>query len=160
MSKEHTYQLVTTWTGNLGAGTAGYKSYARTHEITAPEKPLAIPGSSDPAFRGDPSRYSPEELFVASLSACHMLWYLHLCSDAGVVVTSYRDEAQGTMVEHSDGSGELTRVTLRPQVTLASAEKVRLAQELHGKAHTLCFIARSVRCYVAIEPTFDVVGEG
>jgi organic hydroperoxide reductase OsmC/OhrA len=160
VTKEHTYQLVTTWTGNLGAGTAGYKAYERAHEINAPEKLLAIPGSSDPAFRGDPRRYAPEELFVASLSSCHMLWYLHLCSDEGVVVSAYRDEALGTMVEHSDGSGEFTKVTLRPHVTLASSEKVRLARELHGKAHTLCFIARSVRCYVAIEPTFDVVGEG
>jgi organic hydroperoxide reductase OsmC/OhrA len=159
MPTNHTYQIVTTWTGNLGAGTAGYRAYERTHELRGAGKAAAIPGSSDPSFRGDPTRYNPEELFVSSLSACHMLWYLHLCAEAGVVVSAYRDEAVGSMVEHSDGAGEFERVTLRPMVTLANPEQLRLARDLHARAHTMCFIARSVRCYVAIEPTFDVTGE-
>ncbi len=70
-----------------------------------------IEGSSDPAFRGDASRYNPEELLLGALAACHMLWVLHLCADAGTVVMEYRDEAEGVAVEHPDGSGEFTMRT-------------------------------------------------
>jgi organic hydroperoxide reductase OsmC/OhrA len=92
----HAFAVSVEWTGNTGEGTSEYTSYQRSHEISAEGKPV-IPGSSDPAFRGDRSRYNPEELLVASLSACHMLWYLHLCADANLVVTSYVDHAEGTM---------------------------------------------------------------
>src|SRR3954469_19424294 len=94
--KEHHYSVKVNWTGNLGTGTSNYRAYNRNHEITAEGKPM-IPGSSDPAFRGDKSRYNPEEMLVASLSTCHMMWYLHFCSDAGIVVTDYHDNATGTM---------------------------------------------------------------
>src|SRR5579875_1440945 len=90
----HTFDVTVTWTGNTGAGTAGYRAYSRDHEITAAGCP-ALPGSSDPAFRGDPARYNPELLLLASLSGCHMLWYLHLCAVNGVVVQGYEDCASG-----------------------------------------------------------------
>ena len=80
------------WTGDRGVGTASYTAYARDHEITAPGKP-AIAGSSDPRFRGDATRWNPEELLLGAISACHQLWYLHLCAEAGVVVTAYVDDA-------------------------------------------------------------------
>src|SRR5499426_564348 len=102
--KEHHYSVVVTWTGNQGSGTSGYRDYRRDHDISAAGKPI-IPASSDPIFRGDASRYNPEDLLVASLSGCHMLWYLHLCADAGIRVTEYRDDATGTMVETADGGG-------------------------------------------------------
>ena len=76
--KRHTYQTQVDWTGNTGEGTKTYQGYGRDHTITSDGK-ARIQGSSDPAFRGDATRYNPEELLVASLSACHMLWYLHLC---------------------------------------------------------------------------------
>ena len=106
MGKEHRYQLEVAWTGNRGSGTSGYDSYGREHEIRAPGKP-GLPGSSDPAFRGDPARWNPEELLVASLSACHMLWYLHLCADAGIVVAEYVDRAEGIMAETRPGSRQV-----------------------------------------------------
>src|SRR5450755_1012214 len=99
MAKEHRYRTTTTWTGNLGTGTSHYRAYARDYEIVAPGKSSPVLGSSDPAFRGDASRYNPEDLLVASLSACHMLWFLHLCAQAGILVTSYSDAATGTMAE-------------------------------------------------------------
>jgi organic hydroperoxide reductase OsmC/OhrA len=105
--KEHSYSVNIRWTGNLGPGTANYRAYKRDHEISVPGKPL-LPGSSDPNFRGDKTRYNPEELLVASLSTCHMLWYLHLCSEAGLVITDYVDQAAGTMIETEDG-GDLCR---------------------------------------------------
>src|SRR6266478_1574426 len=110
----HHYRIVNRWTGNLGMGTAAYTAYSRDHELGFPGKSAAIPGSSDPAFRGNPARYNPEELLVGALSACHMLWVLHWCADAGIVITEYADEASGEMVERADGSGEFTRVTLHP----------------------------------------------
>jgi organic hydroperoxide reductase OsmC/OhrA len=154
MSQRHSYSVAVTWTGNTGTGTSGYRGYARSHEISASGK-LAIPGSSDPAFRGDPSRWSPEELLVASLSACHKLWYLHLCAEAGIVVTAYTDEAVGVMEDSSDGSGQFVEVTLKPKVSIAvGCDRVE-ALALHHAAHAKCFIARSVNFPVACEPTID-----
>ena len=151
--KEHRYAVTVEWTGNTGTGTAGYRTYERRHEITAPgaTKP-GIPGSSDPVFRGDRARWNPEELLVAALSACHQLWYLHLCADAGVVVTGYVDRAEGTLAEGADGGGRFSRVMLRPLVTVAPGTDVGRARALHGQAHALCFIANSVNCPVELEP--------
>src|SRR5437868_382677 len=112
MPKEHRYTVSTTWTGNLGRGTSDYRAYARSHEIAGSGKSVSIPCSSDVAFRGDATRYNPEELLVAALSACHMLSVLHLCADAGIVVTDYVDQAEGTMRENGDGSGDFVDVLL------------------------------------------------
>ena len=152
MAKQHVYQTTTTWTGNTGRGTADYRAYLRDHELTAAHKTAPIPGSSDPAFRGDRSRYNPEELLVASLSACHMLWVLHLCAEAGIAVTAYRDEAIGTMAQSEDGGGQFTEVVLRPRMTIADAGKIAEAEAVHRRAHELCFIARSVNFPVTHEP--------
>ena len=152
MAKEHHYQITTTWTGNLGTGTSHYRAYARDHEILAPDKTSPVLGSSDPAFRGNRSRYNPEELLVASLSACHMLWFLHLCAEAGIVVTGYSDGATGIMAEHTDGGGEFTRVTLHPHAVITDAKRIAEAAALHAKAHHLCFIARSMNFPVDHEP--------
>jgi len=155
--KEHTYQITVTWTGNDGEGTKSYRSYRRDHVITSGKKP-ELPGSSDPAFRGDPSRYNPEDLLVSALSACHLLSYLHLCAVNGVVVVSYHDEALGTMQEKPNGSGEFTRVVLHPHVTISEGDIAR-AEELHHRAHELCFIANSVKFPVEVEPTITVAVE-
>jgi organic hydroperoxide reductase OsmC/OhrA len=152
MAKEHHYEITTTWTGNLGSGTSHSRDYARDHEITAPFKVSAVLGSSDPAFRGNPSRYNPEELLVACLSSCHMLWFLHLCAEAGIVVTSYSDAATGTMAEHADGGGEFTRVTLHPHAVITDPRRIAETTDLHAKAHHLCFIARSMNFPVDHEP--------
>ena len=148
--RTHTYHLTLDWTGNVGSGTSGYRAYVRDHSLSAPGKP-AIPGSSDPAFLGDAARWNPEELLLASLSACHQLWYLHLASEAGVIVTAYRDEPEGTMIEEADGGGRFERVILRPTVTLNAGSDEATAMALHEKAHHLCFIARSVNFPVECE---------
>jgi len=143
------------WTGNQGQGTKSYTGYKRDHELSVDGKP-PIPGSSDPNFRGDRTRYNPEELLVASLSACHMLWYLHLCSEAGIVVTDYQDDAKGSMTETTDGGGHFTKVTLRPAVSIAVGGDTDQAHQLHEKAHHLCFIANSVNFPVVCEPSLKV----
>jgi organic hydroperoxide reductase OsmC/OhrA len=151
-TRQHHYRVTTTWTGNLGTGTSDYRAYSRDHEIKIAGKTAPLPGSSDAAFRGDPARYTPEELLVASLSTCHMLWFLHLCADAGIVVTEYEDAASGTMSEHADGSGEFTLVFLRPRATIADSARIADAVAFHARAHELCFIARSVNFRVEHEP--------
>ena len=154
MSEAHHYRATVRWTGNRGPGTSGYTTYARDHLIEGAGKP-PIPGSSDPQFRGDGHRYNPEELLVASLSACHMLWYLHLCSAAGLVVEEYSDEAEGEMETAADGSGRFRRVTLRPNVLFLGGSVDR-ATALHEEAHRKCFIASSVNFPVRCEPTTRV----
>ena len=158
MPKSHQYQLLTTWTGNLGSGTSHYSAYSRNHEITAPQKAAPIAGSSDPAFRGDATRYNPEDLLVGALSACHMLWVLHLCADAGIVITEYADEAVGEMLEHADGSGEFAAVTLRPRMTITDAARTEEALAVHHQAHQVCALARSMNFPVRHEPVVVVQG--
>ncbi len=153
-AKHHHYSARVRWTGNTGSGTSDYRTYERSHEITAAGKPT-IAGSSDAAFRGDAAQYNPEELLVSSLSACHMLWYLHLCADAGVVVTEYYDEARGVMEETKSG-GRFTRAILQPRVTVASPDMIEKAKQLHASAHTHCFIANSVNFEVLVEPEMVV----
>jgi organic hydroperoxide reductase OsmC/OhrA len=149
--RKHEYRITTQWTGNLGSGTSAYKAYSRAHECTGEGKSAPIPGSSDPAFRGDPARYSPEELLVGALSGCHMLWVLHLCAVAGIVVMEYADQAWGEMVEHSDGSGEMTSVVLRPRMRITDSGRAPELAAIHDRAHAVCCLARSVRFPVQYE---------
>lgn len=153
MARIHKYQVTNRWTGNLGTGTSAYSAYSRNHELSGAGKGVAIPGSSDPAFRGDRTRYNPEELLVGALSACHMLWVLHLCADAGIAVTAYRDEAVGEMVEHEDGSGEFTRAVLRPCMVITDAARTAEAEAIHERAHQVCALARSMNFRVDLEPS-------
>lgn len=155
--KRHTYKTQLNWTGNDGEGTKTYRSYRRDHVISVSGKP-PLPGSSDPSFRGDPSRYNPEELLVASLSACHMLWYLHLCAVNNIVVLSYEDAAIGEMDETADGGGVFVRVELRPEVRIAAGGDPEKARHLHEDAHRLCFIARSVNFPVTTQDRVLVEG--
>jgi len=155
MSKLHTYSALIRWTGNEGTGTSGYKDYSRNHQIAIAGKPT-IPGSSDPAFRGDPSRYNPEDMLVASLSACHMLWYLHLAAVNKVVVVDYQDNATGTMEEAPDGGGRFLEVTLHPVITLIPGSNREVAEKLHHEAHAKCFISSSVNFPVNCQPEFLV----
>ena len=152
---EHSYQIGLKWTGNNGIGTANYRAYSRAYEIEITGKPIIL-GSSDPAFRGDVTKYNPEELLVASVSSCHMLWYLHLCADAGIVVTSYRDVAMGKMRQTQDGGGKFTEVILKPEITVVRKSNLEQAKKLHEEAHKFCFVANSVNFPVICQPTiFD-----
>ncbi|MBL7857165.1 MAG: OsmC family protein [Cyclobacteriaceae bacterium] len=151
MHGQHHYNTFIRWTGNTGTGTASYRSYDRSHTISVENK-ADILCSSDPAFRGDNTKHNPEELLVSSLSSCHMLWYLHLCAEAGVVVTAYTDHATGLMIETANGGGAFTEVMLNPIVTITEKSKTDQAMALHKKANELCFIANSVRFPVKHNP--------
>ena len=151
MSKQHIYRATVEWTGNLGSGTSSYTAYSRDYTVQITGKPDLL-GSSDPAFRGDEHRHNPEDMLLAAVSACHKLWYLHLCSAAGITVTAYTDHAEAVMDEGSRTQpGRFVKATLRPQVTITQAQHIEQAKALHHEAHRLCFIANSLNFEVACE---------
>lgn len=153
--RTHHYSTHLVWTGGKD-GTGSFRNHVRAYEISAPGKPV-IAGSSDVVFRGDTGRWNPEDLLVASLSACHKLWYMGLCAAAGIVVLAYEDTADGTMVEEeAGGGGQFIKVTLRPRVILAPGSDRQKADSLHHTAHQNCFIARSVNFPVVHEPVVEV----
>lgn len=151
MSHKHQFRATIRWTGNQGTGTSGYRDYSRDHTISITGKPDIL-ASSVPLYRGDASRHNTEELLVAALSGCHMLWYLHLCADNGVIVVDYADDAWGEMQVDKDGGGRFTRVILRPQVVITLESDEETAKSLHHEAHRLCFIANSMNFPVETEP--------
>jgi organic hydroperoxide reductase OsmC/OhrA len=155
--KIHRFHTTTKWTGNLGTGTSGYRDYSRAHEVSATEKQSVIPGSSQAIFRGDATRYNPEELLLAALANCHMLWVLHLCADAGIVVTAYSDDAEAEMREHPDGAGEIVSAVLHPKMTIADSRRIADAIAVHTKAHAVCCLARSVNFPVSHEPVISAL---
>ncbi len=149
--KEHIYKSTLNWTGNTGRGTEGYSSYERSYTIKIKGKAV-LDGSSDPAFRGDATKHNPEELFLVSISSCHMLWYLHLCSVNKIVVLEYEDEATGTMEEDNDGSGRFTEVVLHPAVKVSDQSMIEKASSLHKQANEKCFIANSCNFKIKHNP--------
>jgi organic hydroperoxide reductase OsmC/OhrA len=155
MYLEHHYAVDLEWTGNRGTGTSGYRDYGRDLVLSAAGK-HDIAGSSDRVFHGDADRWNPEDMLIGALSQCHLLSYLHVASSRGVVVTAYTDSAVGTMVQTTDGGGKFTTVTLRPVVTVQSADMVDAARDAHHEASLKCFIAASVNFPVLHEPTILV----
>ncbi|MDN3595716.1 OsmC family protein [Zunongwangia endophytica] len=140
--KTHNYSINLNWTGNTGVGTKTYKDYEREYTVKSEGKAL-IKGSADPAFLGNSELYNPEELLLASIASCHMLWYLHLCASNKIIVTKYQDFTEGKMIENKDGSGKFTEVTLKPEITLADKNMLKKAESLHAQANKFCFIANS-----------------
>jgi organic hydroperoxide reductase OsmC/OhrA len=155
MSKAvHQYATRVIWEGNLGGGTSGYGSYSRKYRMVIAGKPDLV-GTADPAFRGEQDKHNPEELFLMSISACHMLFYLSLCARKGVQVVAYEDNATGTMRVEGNGGGRFEEITLHPKVTLACDQEGAVAADLHAEAHALCFIANS--CAAPIRHVAKVV---
>lgn len=149
--KTHNYNATINWTGNKGTGTDNYKNYERNHTISIDNKPIIL-GSSDPAFREDKTRHNPEDMFVSSLSSCHMLWYLHFCSVNNIIVEEYTDTVTGIMAEEKDGKGYFTEVTLTPRVVVSDVNMIEKAIELHHEANKYCFISNSVNFPVNHNP--------
>jgi len=156
--KAHTYAVKVVWTGNTGEGTSGYQAYKRDFTVQTQGKPQLL-GSADPAFRGDPGRWNPEDLLLASISACHKLWYLHLCAVNNVTVVEYVDGAEGRMVEgEGQRKGHFVDAVLRPQVVVTADSDVELAMRLHDDAHHECFIANSVNFPIRCEAVVKAKG--
>lgn len=152
--KNHHYKSKIKWTGNTGESTKNYRSYERNYTISVDGK-AEIKGSSDPAFLGNPDLHNPEDLLLASVSSCHLLWYLHFCSVNNILVLEYLDIAEGTMIESENGSGKFTEIILKPQILVAEKEMVEKAIELHQKANEYCFIANSLNFEVKHQPEIN-----
>lgn len=155
MIKQHYYITKLEWTGNSGLGTSKYDSYQRSYEIHIEHKPVLY-GSSDPSFLGDPTKYNPEELLLASISSCHMLWYLHLCASSGIIVTKYSDHAKAEMHEYGNGGGKFKEVILNPIVSITDEHKKEVAINLHKEANKFCFIANSLNFLVLHNPRIQL----
>ena len=153
MANTHTYTAQIAWTGNRGDGTRRYKGYDRTWRIATPGK-LPIECSNDPLLGGDPAKPNPEDLLLASLAGCHMLWYLHLASIAGIVVSAYEDTPTGVGETGERGEGRFLRAVLRPKITVERGADLTRADALHGEVHHYCFIARSVNFPIAYEASY------
>lgn len=147
----HTYELGLAWTGNRGTGTSGYRDYGREVIARAKGRP-DLDLSADPTFRGDRTKWNPEQLLVAALSECHLLSFLHVAVTHSVTVVAYKDDPIGTMVQEGIG-GHFTQVVLRPMVTITDPSHVDLIPQLHHEASAACFIAASVNFPVTHEPT-------
>jgi len=151
MTANHIYTTQVLWTGNTGAGTRSYGGYDRTWDIAVPGKPV-IHCSNDPLLGGDPALMNPEDLLLSALSACHMLWYLHLASVDRITVQTYRDDPVAEGENLPDGSGRFISATLRPHITVAAGCDLVRAHEIHNDIHKFCFIARSVNFPVSCDP--------
>jgi organic hydroperoxide reductase OsmC/OhrA len=151
MNNLHDYAARLVWDGNRGNGTATYEEHGRDYRVLVAGKP-ALAGSADAAFRGDAERHNPEDLFLAAISACHMLSYLALCARKRICVLAYEDDARATMATDAHGGGKFTEVLLRPRVTIRNAAQRELATRLHDRAHELCFIANSCSVPIRHEP--------
>ena len=152
MANEHHYRLHLQWNGDH---TRTYDEYTREHVIRIVGKPDLV-ATADPIFRGDATKHNPEDLLLAALSSCHMLTYLALCARARIDVSSYRDQATGTLLLTPDGGGRFTEVVLHPEVIIAEERMLAKAREFHLAAHKYCFIANSVNFPVRCEPTVGV----
>lgn len=150
----HEYNATIKWTGNRGTGTSGYTDYDRSHTISVDGK-VNIEASSDPHFKGDAARYNPEDLFLTSIASCHMLWYLHLCADHGIIVEAYTDRPYGLMETGANGSGQFTKIELRPEVKVKEEQTLERAVGLHQQAHTMCFLSNSVNFEIVIKPQIN-----
>jgi organic hydroperoxide reductase OsmC/OhrA len=142
MNSEHSFAVSVEWQGNRGSGTSGYRDFSRSVELRAEGK-RAIQASAARLFHGDADRWNPEEQLIGALSECHLLSYLHVATQAGVIVESYTDAATGTLHTNPDGSGALVEVVLNPVVTISAGDPAS-ALALHAEANRLCFIANSV----------------
>jgi organic hydroperoxide reductase OsmC/OhrA len=136
-----------------------YKSYPRTHSIEF-EGGIRVPGNAAPenipATVAPARGVDPEQAFVASLSSCHMLWFLHIACRAKLVVTNYVDEASGVLEKGPQGVPMMTRITLRPVVSFSGTPPTpEQHARLHHEAHEKCFIANSVKSEVTCLPTIS-----
>lgn len=156
--RHHDYAAKVIWTGNSGRGTSSYTGYAREYRVLITGKP-SLAGTADTAFHGDPERHNPEDLFLAALSACHLLTYLALCARRGICVVAYEDDAEGTLELNQRAGGRFTRIILRPRVSVLAPEHLELARQLHDDAHAQCFIAASCRVPLLLRPTIVVAGQ-
>ncbi|KLT70672.1 OsmC family protein [Flavobacterium sp. ABG] len=155
MAFKHLFKATAKWTSKQNPELTS-RFYSKSHTISLEGKPI-LEVSAAKAFKGDPSLYNPEDLLLSSLVSCHMMSYLYVCSQNGIEVLAYSDNAEATLEVNPDGSGRFTEVRLNPKVTIANSDKVELAVTLHKKANQLCFIANSCNFPVVHHASCEVI---
>jgi len=146
----HRYPIACSWHGSTALG---YEGYDRSHQVSSDATPgLAL--SADPAFGGDPTRWNPELLLVSAAASCQLLSFLAVAARARVDVVDYRDDAEGVMPD-DDPPLRVTRVVLRPRITVRGDVPAERLAHLVDVAHRECFIANSLRTDIVVEPTFE-----
>jgi organic hydroperoxide reductase OsmC/OhrA len=151
--KIHQYNTQIIWTGNTGKGTETLNGYRRDYVIEVEGKP-EIPGTSEISVQSNKVRYNPEELLQAAVSSCHMLWYLYLCAQKGIIITEYVDKSRGTMESVDQGGGRFTNITLGPKIKIKGKADLNVLNDLQDQAHHLCYIANSCNFPIAHEAEY------
>lgn len=153
---KHLFKAELNWTSNKKQEEATSKLYSKSHQIKIEGKPV-LDVSAAKAFKGDPELYNPEDLLLSSLVSCHMMSYLYVCSQNGIEVLEYSDNAEATLEVLPNGSGRFTEVRLNPKVKISNPDKIELALNLHFKANQLCFIANSCNFPVLHNASCEIV---
>lgn len=153
---KHVFKAQLNWTSKQSPEESSKRFYSKSHKIVIEGKPT-LDVSAAKAFKGDPSLYNPEDLLLSSLVSCHMMSYLYICSQNGIEVLEYSDNAEAILEVSPNGSGRFVEVKLFPKVKILNPDKVELALELHEKANQLCFIANSCNFPVLHEAICEVV---
>lgn len=154
MAFKHLFKAQLNWTSKKEESAS--KFYSKTHQIKIEGKSV-LDISAAKAFKGDPSLYNPEDLLLSSLVSCHMMSYLYVCSQNGIEVLEYSDNAEATLEVNPDGSGKFTEVRLNPKVKISNPDQIELALDLHFKANQLCFIANSCNFPVLHNASCEIV---
>jgi organic hydroperoxide reductase OsmC/OhrA len=152
---KHLFKAVLNWNSSQIQEDLTKRFYSKSHEIVIEGKPV-LSVSAAKAFKGDPELYNPEDLLLSSLVSCHMMSYLYICSQNGIEVLEYSDNAEAILEVSPNGSGRFVEVRLYPKIKIANSDKVELALELHTKANQLCFIANSCNFPVLHEASCEV----
>jgi organic hydroperoxide reductase OsmC/OhrA len=152
MAFKHIFKAKLNWSSVPKEAITNSKQYIKTHQITIEGKEI-LTVSAAKAFKGDPSLYNPEDLLLSSLVSCHMMSYLYVCSQNGIDVVSYQDDAEATLEVSENGSGRFIEVRLYPKVVILQKEKIDEALKLHSKANELCFIANSCNFKIVHNPS-------
>jgi len=150
MALTHEYQATVSWTGSTGAG---YEQYSRQHSVTSKPAQAALTLSADPAFRGDPTLLTPEQLIVLAAASCQLLSFLAVAARARIDVVGYEDSATAEMPENNKPMW-ITKIVLRPNITVRGDANAERLLHLTEVAHRECFIANSLKTEILVEPTF------
>mgnify|MGYP003670193837 CR=1 FL=1 len=143
MINQHIFKVSTNWSKKEGESTTSPRTYSRNHTIKIKGRAEVLKISAAKAFKGDDTLHNPEDLLLSAVSSCHMMSYFYVCSQNGVEVLSYTDNAQAFLEVDKNGKGQIAKVELYPEVIVSKPEMIEVAETLHQKANDLCFIANS-----------------
>ncbi|WP_452231793.1 OsmC family protein [Lacinutrix sp. MEBiC02595] len=156
MAFKHIFKAKTQWSSSKGESTLDARSYNRNHTVSIKGKSEPLQVSSAKIFRGDDALYNPEDMLLSAVSSCHMMSYFYVCSQNGIEVVAYEDQAEGVLEVDNKGKGQFVSMQLNPVVVVSKQEMVEKAESLHEQANALCFIANSCNFPISHRATIQV----